>query len=71
MEKDRPKTQKDSNILDKQFIQKIRLEDFYFRIGMFTYSRWKKRKKAENKLEKTWEVKTSNARGLQHDKVFY
>ena len=30
-----------------------------------------KRETAENKREKTWEVKTSNARGLQHNKVFY
>ena len=38
MEKDLPKMRKDLNIPDKQFIQKIRREDFYFLIG--TFSHW-------------------------------
>ena len=37
MEKDLPKMRKDLNIPDKQFIQKIRREDFYFLIGTFKH----------------------------------
>ena len=40
----------------------------YRNVYIFPLLKWEK---AGNKLEKTWEVKTSNARGLQHDKVFY
>ena len=70
MEKDRPKTQKDSNILDKQFIQKSRRVDFYFRIGTFTYSHCSNGKKQEINSKRRGKLKPAMREAFNTIKYF-
>ena len=70
MEKDRQKTQNDLNILDKQFIQKIRREDFYFRIGTFTYFHWPNGKKQKINAKRRGKLKPAMREAFNTIKYF-